>query len=164
MSMDVDITFLDVGAIKPLWLQERAEIDIIVPPEARVVASTTVLHPHGRLDGATFETLISAAQAQIEAGASRIIVDLERVDAVSSAGIIGIYMVGALLSGEPLHGLEGYAVMNKMRDDIDQGRSFTSLLLAAPGDKIAQALTVSGLHHLVGILSSVDEAISAFSE
>ena len=162
--MDVHVTQLDVGNIKPLWLQDRAEIDIIVPPDARVIVPITVLHLHGALDGSSYETLVEAARAEIEGGARRMIIDLTGVDAVTTAGVIGLYTVGTLLEGGSLDDLEGYAVMDEMRKAIDRSDTFVGLYLAAPNEKVAHALSATSIDQLARTLPSVEEAISAFPD
>ena len=72
--MNVETTTIDVGCIRPSWLEERASIDIIVPPEARITDAITVLHPSGRLDGTGYIDLIDASQQAIDEGARRLLI------------------------------------------------------------------------------------------
>jgi anti-anti-sigma regulatory factor len=162
--MEVHSTEIGVGHIKPRWLSDQAATDIIVPPEARIQEPITILHLSGKLDGSGYETMVSAAQAEYENGARRMILDLEGVPSVSSAGVIGLYIVGAMLGGENLAGLEGYAVMAQMRAAIDAGELLAAMCLAAPGEKVASALERSGFARLVRIMPTVDDAISDFPE
>ena len=162
--MHIEVTRLDIGSIKPLWLKERAEQDIIVPPEARITAPITILKLHGSLDGSSYESLIAEAQEQIGGGAGRMIIDLETVSALSSAGIVGIYTVGSLLEGESLEDLEGYAITSMLRNDLDDGKSFSNLLLAGASDDIAPALESTGIDRVALSFPSLDEAISSFPE
>lgn len=160
--MDINITRFDVGAISPLWLEERAEIDIIVPPEARITAPTAVLHLHGSLDGSTYEHLVNTAQQELATGVQKLIIDLERVQSVSNAGIIGLYMIGALLHDESLDGLEGYEVIHRMQRAIELEQTFPCLILIAPMENVSQALTSCGLARVISIQPSVNEAINNF--
>lgn len=160
--MDITITRFDVGTISPIWLEKRAEIDIIVPPEARITMPTAVLHLQGSLDGSTYEDLLSTAQRERATGVQKLIIDLEHVQSVSNAGIIGLYAIGALLHGESLDGLEGYEVIHRMQRAIELEQSFPCLILAAPMENVSQALASCGLTRVVSIRPSVDEAINNF--
>ena len=162
--MNVDITRFDIGAVEPLWLEERAEIDIIVPPEARITAPLSVLHLHGSLDGSTYDSLVSIAQQELTAGIRQIVIDLENAQSISNAGIVGLYMVAALLGGKSLDKLEGHEIVHQMRRAIEMEERCPGLILAAPAEGMSRALASCGLEHIVSILPSVNEAISAFPE
>ena len=162
--MDIQITQIDRGEVKAWWLRHRAEEDIIVPPEGRVIVPVTIIHLEGALDGSSYEELVATARAQVENGACRMVIDLERVPMLSKAGLTGLYMVGRMLEGAPVENLEGWAIMQQMQKDFEHGRSFSSLHLAAPGEKIAQTLSASNFNRLVRILEAVDEAIAFFPD
>ncbi len=160
--MEVTVTHIEAGTIRPDWLQERAEIDIIVPPEARVQAPITVLHLQGALDGSGYITLLEATQEQISTEAPRLILDFTGVNSISNSGLLGLYMAGSLLHGEPIHDLDGYEVTSRMRNAIEDGQPLTYLHLAALNDDLTSVLESTGFRPLVTTYPTLEEAISRF--
>lgn len=158
--MNVDITRVPVGHIKPRWLEERAEVDIIVPPEARLTQPVSVMHLHGALDGSAIDALLGAARAEIEDGCHNLVVDAADVTSVSSAGVIGLYMVGAVLGGHDVTDLEGYAIMGQMRAAIEEGQPLGGLCVAAASQPVARALDGMGFHRICPLFATVDDALS----
>lgn len=159
--MDIETSTIDVGCIRPTWLAERAEVDIIVPPEARISDSITVLHPRGKLDGTGYHDLLDACQCEICEGARRLLIDMSNIEAVSSVGLLGIFMVGCLLTGRPFDDLDAHALMGELRNAIDAGATCDQLWLAAPNETVSRALQTIGFDAIVNIFPTIEDAIDA---
>jgi anti-anti-sigma regulatory factor len=159
--MDIETTTIDVGCIRPSWLAERANIDIIVPPEARISNPITVLHPRGRLDGTGYQDLLDASQREVYGGACRLLIDLSEVEAVSSVGLLGIFMVGCLLTDRPVDDLDAHALMGELRHAIDTCEACDHLCLAAPNEKVNNALQTIGFDAIMNIFPTIEDAIDA---
>ena len=162
--MDIEITQIEVGHIKPRWLAERANLDIIVPPEARITMPITVLHLNGKLDGSGYRTLIEQVQFVVGEGTSHLIIDMSGIDGVSTAGLTALYVSGALLDGNPPEDLDGYGVINEMRFAIDEGKVFANTRLVDSNEKVIHNLEATGIADIAPILPTIDDAIDSFSD
>ena len=162
--MDIEITQIEAGHIKPRWLAERADIDIIVPPEARITTPITVLHLNGKLDGSGYRTLIEQVQSVVEEGTSHLIIDMSGIAGMSTAGLTALYVSGTLLDGNPPEDLDGYGVINEMRYAIDEGKVFANMCLVASNEKVTQTLEATGIADIVHILPTIDDAIDSFPD
>lgn len=157
--MDVQITQIGVGRIKSAWLAEKK---ITVPDEARVTVPITVLHLRGVLDSSSFEVLVEAARAEIQRGPRCIVIDLAGVEDMSRlSGVVSLYMVGALLEDRNIDDLDGWALLREMCKDFDQGEEFSRLVIAAPNEKVARTLGITGFDRLARVSPTVDEAIGS---
>jgi anti-anti-sigma regulatory factor len=160
--MEITVTTIEAGTIRPRWLQERAEIEIIVPPVARISAPITILHLQGSLEGSSYETLLDVIQQQGDLEQPRVILDFANVDYISNSGLLGLYMAGCLLDGQPIHDLDGYEVTGYMRNAIEERKPLPNLHLAALSDDIESVLESTGFATMVSTYPSVDDAISDF--
>jgi hypothetical protein len=122
--------------------------------------TTAVLYLYGALDGTTYESLVEVASTLIEDGARRIIIDLENVDVLSIAGQVGLFTVGMLLEGRSVEGLDGYAVIDKMRKAVEDGLPFANLYLASPNSQVSEFLHANRLDQLVRVQPSVSDAMA----
>ncbi len=159
--MDIEISSIDVGCIRPTWLAERANVDIIVPPEARISNPITVLHPYGNLDGTGYVDLLDACRCEICEGACRLLIDMSGVESVSSVGLLGIFMVGCMMTGQPFDDLDAHALMGELRNAIDEGETCEHLCLAAPNERVYRALQSIGFDAIINIFPTIEDAIDA---
>ena len=100
--------------------------------------ASTVIHVGGEIDAYTAPTLGERLDEQINAGHTRLVVDLEDVSFMDSSGLN--VLVGRLASVRSRGG---------------------SLSLVRPRDRILRVLTITGLNELFAIFSSVDAACGA---
>lgn len=107
-------------------------------PTRTTSSGVVVVRPEGRLNMVVAPGLREQLHGLVQAGHTRVVVDLSGVDTIDSSGL------GALISG-----------LKAAR------QSGGDLRLAAPG---AQAMTVLELTNLNRVLKSYDSADSAFDE
>jgi hypothetical protein len=135
----------------------------IASSETQLEATPIILDVHGTLDGSSLQTLLQSAKASIEKGSRRMIINLAEVDSISNAGLLGLYMVGELLEGRSVDDLEGWTVIDQLRETLEHGGTFPNLSLAAPNQNVAHTLhTSSFFDRLVRTLPTVDDAVAAF--
>ena len=125
-------------------------------------AATTILDVHGKLDGTGIHTLLESVQANVEQGSRRMIINLTEADSVTSAGLVGLYMVGELLEGRSVQHLAGWNVIGQMRMTLEDGVAFPNLSLASPNQHVTHTLRASNFDRLMRTHSTVDDAIAAF--
>lgn len=161
--LEISVTRIEPGHIQAWWLEERAEVDIIVPPEARVYVAITVFHLHGALDGDSYPGLVEAVRAEREAGVGHVVVDMDGVESLGTAGLVGLYAAGCALEGETLEGLEGHGLMADMRRAIDKGERFDGLCIAGANERVDRALQATHFSLLARVLPGVDDAIATLA-
>lgn len=135
-------------------------------------AALSVLHCQGALDRSNYEMLVSAAREEIEHGATRLVVDMTETEIISLAGAIGLYLVaelskgesgavGALIQGGAVDQVDGWALIHRLRDSIRGGSVYPRMLIVAHKQRLLRSLHELGLSHLLRILPSLDDAMTA---
>lgn len=104
-------------------------------------SGSVVAEIDGYLDAHTVVGFEEQMNSLIEAGASRIVVDLERLNYISSAGI------GAMIG-----------LVQRLR------RSSGDLVLVRPSPKVQKILDLLGFTEIFKIVSTEDEALAALRE
>jgi hypothetical protein len=133
-------------------------------------APLSVLHCQEALDRSNYEMLVSAAREEIEHGATRILVDMTETEIVSLAGAIGLYVVaelsegesgpvGALIHGVAIDQVDGWALIRRLRDSIQEGSVYPRMLIVAHKQKLLRSLHELGLSRLMCVLPSLDDAM-----
>ncbi len=160
--MDIEKTRYDVGAVKPIWLEQHARQEIIVPPEARILKPISVLHLMGSADGRDLETLVNAARVEAIRGRSRFVLHMAGLDeeAVSSAAMMGIIAVGLISEGNLTPSLDGYELTRLLRIRLDEGAIFRTVVAAAVPGPVETVLRSLGIDELITIWSTVSQAVS----
>ncbi len=72
-----------------------------------------ILRPQGRLDSATSPAFESTVLERLQAGSTRLVLDLSGVDYISSAGLRVI-----LVAGKKLRATQGQLVLCGLRDEV----------------------------------------------
>ena len=103
----------------------------------------TVVQPSGKLDRRTAAALEQALQAVASSGVHQVVLDLEGVGEMSSAGLRVIISVTKQLRSE---------------------RKGGDLRLAAPSDRVVQILELAGLLPVLNVYTSREEAIASFDD
>lgn len=106
--------------------------------DSRIEGHTTILSPTGRLDQTTVAPFQGAVTAIIEGLSPNLVIDLARVEFISSVGIRALVMFN-----------------NSAKKD---GRK---LALAAPTQIVKEVLAVARLSTVIPSFATVDEAVKA---
>jgi anti-anti-sigma factor len=118
----------------------------------------TILHIDGNIDSTTYEAFLSKTEELMKAGARHLLLDLQHVPLVSSAGLRAFNNIFS-----HLRELSPDVSDAEMRDGINAGTyKSPHLKLANPSKATRLALDTSGFSLFLEILDSVDSAVSAF--
>lgn len=118
----------------------------------------TVLHVDGNIDSTTYEAFLFKAEELMKAGARHLLLDLEHVPLVSSAGLRAFNNIFIRLRE-----LSPDMSDAEMRDGINAGTyKSPHLKLVNPSKATTLALETSGFSLFLEILDSVDSAVAAF--
>ena len=118
----------------------------------------TVFHISGDIDAATSEQLETRAQQAIQAGTRYLLLDLSKVNYVSSYGIRAITQVFNWLR-DTASGEDSASVSKGLRD----GKFKSShLKLASPNKQVEKVLTTLGIDMYLEIHKNLKQAIDSF--
>ncbi|HEY5983136.1 MAG TPA: STAS domain-containing protein [Anaerolineales bacterium] len=118
----------------------------------------TVLHVDGNIDSMTYEAFLSRAEESIKDGARHLLIDLEHVPLVSSAGLRAFNNIFI-----KLRELSPDVTDQEMRDGINAGTYKSPYLkLANPSRATRLALDTSGFSMFLEIVPDVQAGIAAF--
>ena len=106
----------------------------------RVEGAVTVVQPEGRIDTEAAEQLDQVLQTALTEGHSRIVVDMSKVEYISSAGLRSLA-----------------AVLVRCRDEGGD------MKLAALNERVTRVFKIIGFDLLMSVSDTVETAISEFS-
>ena len=126
-------------------------------PEVAVIALD------GELDGSNFEKVIDAGRAAVDAGASRVVLDLGGLTYMGSSGLVAIHSIALLTRGrEPINPEDGWQAIHDIGSEANDPGD-PSVRLAAPGPSVARVLDRSGMSSLFPIHPDREAAVAAAS-
>ena len=130
-------------------------MELNVTTEQSPVA-VTVVHLKGDLDASTEPEVVAKARELVEQGATRLVIDLDGVRYISSAGVRALHALYLLLRPS---GDDQDAVLQGVRDG-----SYTSphLKLVKPNKDVTSVLTTTGIDMYLGIYPDLASALAAF--
>jgi anti-anti-sigma factor len=120
----------------------------------------TVVRPHGRIDGSTYESLIAQAKKLHDGGTRQLLLDLGDVSFLSSAGLVALHSIVLLMRGEELGSMEnGWDALHDIERDASGVQSHVRLLNPQP--KVFATLEKSGMDRFFMVF--YDEALALAS-
>jgi anti-anti-sigma factor len=118
----------------------------------------TVLHVDGNIDSVSYESFLSKANDLINAGTRHVLIDLEHVPLVSSAGLRAFNNIFSRLRQ-----LTPDITDEQMRNGINAGTyKSPHLKLANPSKATRLALETSGFSMFLEIVSDVSAGVASF--
>ena len=118
----------------------------IMVGQAQGNVPVTILRVEGDIDAATHKTLQDKAAEVVEAGAKHILLDLESVNYMGSAGFRAIHAITNMLNSE---------------DSVGLAKS-PFLKLLNPTDAVSRVIKTLGFDVYLDIFQDKDEAINSF--
>ena len=121
--------------------------------EGRVV----ILHLTGRLDVLTQQLLLDAARSEQTAGTRFLLVDLQNVDMITSAGLAALHKIYKMFTPQ-----EEVNTWEKEK----HGELYKSLYfkLAGASANVYYVLNISGFLHNIPIYPNMEEALTSFAQ
>lgn len=129
--------------------------------DLEVKQSVTVVRPHGRIDGSTYESLIEKAKAIYAGGGRALLLDLGDVSFLSSAGLVALHSIVLLMRGEQLDSLEnGWDALHSIERDSSEAQPNAKLLNPQP--KVLSTLEKAGMDRFFTVFTDEAQAIASF--
>jgi len=122
----------------------------------------TVLELVGKLDGSNYKQLLDEAKKAYLNGVRDLLIDLEQLTFMSSAGIAAIHQTALIFRGLPMTEEEsGWASYHAI--DRDRGSGVQShVKLLCPQNAVANTLDIAAFDALFEIHTDLDTAVASF--
>ena len=122
----------------------------------------TVIRPQGEVDASNYQDLIEEARAACGAGAADILLDLSEVPYMSSAGLVALQSISALLRGDQAADPEwGWQALRAIHREVNLDQQL-HLKLLNPQPRVERVLEVSGLGRYLEVYSDMDSAVRSY--
>lgn len=136
-------------------------MEIDVSTQKRNVA-VTVVQPHGSLDAATYQELITRVRKLIAEGARDFVLDLSDVPFISSAGLQAIHSLALMLRGEKLPDSEGGRAALKSVDSSRAAGIQEHIKLVGLREGVAETFEKAGFMQFFATFSDLQKALATF--
>lgn len=130
--------------MEPLTLTVTVQTDPI---------TVTILHVEGRIDSASEAVLRERASQLHEQGTRHLLLDLEKVDYISSAGLRAIHLIYKMFT--PTEEVPTW----RPGGDVYKTPYFK---LACPSPRVYSVLNVAGFLHNIPFFTSLGDALASF--
>ena len=128
--------------------------------EARL--PVTIFNVEGDVDGSNFKELIARAQEAIDGGAKALLLDLSQVKYMSSAGLLALQTINAMLRGESTPDPEaGWQALHKL-EAASQTAKASNLRLLNLQPRVDRALEMVGFKQFIQVYTDRDAALASF--
>lgn len=126
----------------------------------------TVMRLEGELDASNYESLIAQTQELYATGARNLLLDLENLQFVSSAGLVGLHRMALIMRGETLEDAEeGWGAFHAVSHDLDSaGSPEAHYKLLKPHSLVRKVLDTSGFSDVMPVFEDEGAAVASFSK
>jgi anti-anti-sigma regulatory factor len=124
--------------------------------------AVTILAPDGDVDGSNYRALIAKAQELHAAGTQYLVLDLEHVNYMSSAGLVALHSISKLLAGEaPPDPDAGWDAYHSVQRDRPAG-IHAQLKLLNPQPRVEKLLEMAGMNAVFEVYRDRAGALASF--
>ncbi len=128
--------------------------------EAKV--SVTVMQIAGDVDASNYTDVINNAQEAYDNGARYLLMDLEKVPYISSAGLMALHTVARIFAGQFVQAKEGGRPSFRAIDPNKDASAREHVKLLNPQSTVEQVLEMIGLTKFLEIHTDAEAAINSF--
>lgn len=122
----------------------------------------TVMHLMGEIDASNYTSVIDKAQESYNEGSRHILIDLEKVPYVSSAGLMAIHTIARIFTGQMTQSKDGGRPVFRSINPQQDGSAKEHVKLLNPQPAVEQVLEVVGLKQFFEIYKDVESAVKSF--
>jgi anti-anti-sigma factor len=122
----------------------------------------SILQLRGALDGESYQDFINEAQKLYDAGTRDLLVDMNELTFLSSAGLSALHQTARVYRGEDRSTFEeGWGAIHAMGKERDSGFQ-NHVKLLNPNEKIRSVLDTVGFLAFFEIFTDMDAALASF--
>lgn len=127
-------------------------------------APVTVMRLDGELDASNFESLIAQAQSLYAGGTQDLLLDLEKLNFLSSSGLVAFHRMALVMRGEVLDAAEeGWGAFHAISREVEKGAGPEAhYKMLKPQVTVRKVLDTSGFSRIIAIFEDEAEAIASF--
>lgn len=126
-------------------------------------SNVTVLVIQGDLDASNYQGVIQAAEQALRDGTEYLLIDMNEVTFMSSAGIAALHSIALLMRGEEKPDTDhGWEVFHSMDRDRNNGKQ-KKVKLLSPQPRVLNTLSKTGMDEFFEIYTDIETAIASFS-
>jgi anti-anti-sigma factor len=122
----------------------------------------TIMHLMGDIDASNYTSVIDKAQEAYNQGSRHIILDLEKVPYVSSAGLMAVHSIARIFSGQMTQSREGGRFVFRSINPKQDSSAKERVKLLNPQPAVEQVLEVVGLKQFFEIYTDLNTAVKSF--
>lgn len=122
----------------------------------KVEGPVTVLYFEGRLDGQTEALAVETARAVFDAGARFLLIDLQDVDMVTSAGLRALHSIYEIFT--PYHELQAWRI-----EHPEETFKSPYFKLSRSSSQVHYVLSIAGFLQNISMYSDLQEALTSFA-
>ncbi|PIE80120.1 MAG: hypothetical protein CSA11_09415 [Chloroflexi bacterium] len=124
----------------------------------------TLLRLEGELDASNYETLSEKAQSLHRSGTRNLLLDLEKLSFVSSAGLVGIHSIALIMRGESLdNSQEGWHAFHAISQDLKKASGQEQhFKLLKPQPLVKKVLDTAGFTKVMSVFDDEETAVASF--
>ena len=122
----------------------------------------SVMHILGDVDASNYTFAIDKAQESYNAGARHLLIDLEKVPYVSSAGLMALHSIARIFSGQITQSRAGGRPVFRAINPKEDSSVKEHVKLLNPQAAVEQVLEVVGLKQFFETYTDLDTAIKSF--
>ena len=122
----------------------------------------TVMHIFGDVDASNYTFAIDKAQESYNEGARHLLLDLEKVPYVSSAGLMALHTIARIFSGQMTQTKDGGRPVFRAINPKQDSSAREHIKLLNPQESVEQVLEVVGLKQFFEIYTDLDTAVQSF--
>jgi len=122
----------------------------------------TIVRLEGQLDGQNFQDLIGKAREIYDAGVRDVVLDLDALTYISSAGLVALHTIALLFRGQAMPDPEqGWAALKSM-DRSRNGGFQEHVKLVNPRPEVKSVLEMVGFTGFFETFADLQQAVQAF--
>jgi len=134
----------------------------IIISQNQDTSPATIMKLQGSLDGSTYEKFIAEAQKLYDAGTRNLLLDMNELTFLSSAGLAALHRIARVFRGEDRSNFEeGWAAIHAMGRERDSGFQ-KHIKLLNPSGKIQDVLDTVGFKTFFEIYTDIHPAMASF--
>ncbi|RJP51087.1 MAG: anti-sigma factor antagonist [Anaerolineaceae bacterium] len=122
----------------------------------------TIMQIAGDVDASNYTDVINKAQEAYDDGARYLLIDMERVPYISSAGLMALHTVARIFTGQPAQAREGGRPSFRAIDPQKDASAREHVKLLSPQSAVEQVLDVIGLNKALDIHTDLEAAVNSF--
>ena len=122
----------------------------------------TLMHILGDIDASNYTFAIDKAQESYNEGARHLLLDLEKVPYVSSAGLMALHTIARIFSGQMTQTKDGGRPVFRAINPKQDSSAREHIKLLNPQESVEQVLEVVGLKQFFEIYTDLDTAVQSF--